>query len=466
MAVPILKLSQLSQAAESSSLCNIFGIFRNQEANYWNLIDESSSSVTKIKLCGNIKRYPTPIHGDIIRIHRLSFDNISKIPIIFDPRNVLIWTSFEGSPRPPITVAKNPTIETADEDRRYALEKYFLTLLTPIHRLTKNQSSETYFSVAGRVDEVTKDEYSHINLMINDGTDRINLRVFKKENIMEVETHFETASNLQIGDFIVASSTKLIRGKLDLSANLLYGRYLRGIDRNSILGKELCRKLGINETQPNFNMIDNEQNNNSSLESTSSQPRRSKRIRDKNGSSITPTRSITPSPKKVAHDVVIQEHIKVRDIPQFNNYHRYYNLAGQVRGQPNETPTFQNWVFQLHDGSVPVPQSFHADLVNEPVENCVTILVYSKQKPTDTGAHIEQTKQLCEGDLVYIKNLRTSWINNKLKLEMNANLTHGKSIEKLKKDSPLGIQLIEQCSFPQVEELTEDPSQESINVSI
>lgn len=141
---------------------------------------------------------------------------------------------------------------------------------------------------------------------------------------------------------------------------------------------------------------------------------------------------------------------------QSEGFFSFYDVVGQVRSKPNETRLYQNWVFQLYDGSKIEYSSYYLDEVNQPVEDCVTILVYSKQKPRDTDRHIETVKRLNEGDLIVVKNLKASWRSGKVKFEMNPNVEHGKSIQIIDKESKFGLELLEIVTNPMCEELLQD----------
>lgn len=480
MVVPTLKLEHIIHEPAFAS-CHIFGLFLYHDTfhttNYWILIDETNSRGVKIKLAGDLSNYPKPKPGDVIRIHRLLLDKATKMPYIVHPRNVIVWTSFKKEPTV-ITVANSPTIGDEDNVRRAELERFFISTITPIARLSNPGILPTnHFNVAGRVEKISKDDYSNIILRINDGYNEIDLRVFPKRNDIEDGSHYESASKLQIGDLILVTNVKLLpRILLDLSANLKSGKWLRVVENESNLGRELNEKLkplmdaeqnGSKKVKAVERTI--EPNNNSSQE-----PRRSKRLQSMKTSSSQSSGASSslgsPSPKKVP---IIDTSSKIvnSNIPIYtkiaslkpDNYSHYYDIAGQVRGLPQEAPSFKNWLIQLYDGSTPCPQSYWTDLLKEPQENCVSILVYSKQKETDTSQHVDKVMRLKEGDFIYIKNIKSSWNEGKLRLELSANLLHGKSIEVIDKDTPFGIHLIEQCTFPQVEELTEEPSQDSID---
>lgn len=476
---PTLKIEHITATARQNGAeltpCHIFGIFLydkslSQGRNFWILADETCSRGVEIRILSDISNYPCPKPGDVVRIHRLNFDKNKGFPIVFSAKDVVVWRSFRNDPVP-IHSSEKPTITDEDLTRRDELERFYLSKITSINKILNLEvnARTDLLDVSGRIENKSNDSYCNLIITLNDGSGIIDVRVFKKQNDEEDKVHYLRASELNKGDYMIVHNAKYSSRAclLDLSANLRYCRWLRKVEILSHLGRELTHNLTSKE---NHNPLDDdddktETNNNTSqttnpVDVQQSQPRRSKRLQARQEANGSQSSLGTPSPKKPAVGEPLPEFTAISNIEKTSGY-RFYDLAGQVRGQPNEAPTFQNWCFQLYDGSKPVPPSFYSDNLLEPLEDCVTILVYSKQKPEDTSEHIDKVKCLKEGDFVYIKNIRATWTYGKLRLDLSANLQHGKSISIVNKNSRLGGRLVELCAFPQVEELTEQPSEES-----
>lgn len=472
MSPQTLDLEEVSILSRSDSpekcLFHLFGVFfreeKTQTITYWWLHDASHIGGLRIKLCGSLDQYPKPKPGDIVRIHRSSIDRNTRLPIILSPKNIIVWPSFKHKPVH-LTIAKNPTITDEDEIKRRRLEQYFCSTLHKIEEVKAQRVPRGQFvNIAGRVDDIGKDPYGHLLLVVNDGSGTITVRVFAKRNPYDSNAHYEVASELKSGDFIVAISTKIDNQgvKLQLSANTQWGRSLRVVEKASMLGVTLDEALsGQDLPQVNVTEVNNEPQLISSQGSGFSDApiRRSPRIRElkerqTNQSSPSPPTSsqatTTPQPELPP----LPSYTNISDLRiQRDGFFEFHDIAGQVRGEPNETKLYKNWVFQLYDGSSHRFASYYIDEVREPIKDCVTVLVYSKQKETDTDRHIECVKKLQEGDLVIMKNVKVSWRNGKIKLEMNANLVNGKSIEVIDKNSRFGKALLDIVTNPDVEEL-------------
>lgn len=417
---------------------------------YWHLADDSCLDI-KIKLCGPLDNYPIPIPGDIVRIHRLTFDRNTKDPVILSGKNVVIWRGFKENPTP-ITKANNPTLTENDTKRRKELEIYHESLVSTVDliKLVK------FYTVAGQIENISEDQYTNTLLKFRDGTGSLTLRVFPKRNENEDNTHYETASRLVIGDFIIATAASLDKSKpdlLNLSANTKYGRYLCKVEPNSYLGRKLTLAIEaatVENIVPSSTSHTEQPTNQAQkrpigpLSESPLPVRRSPRLNAR-VSSVHSSRLLASV--LCDEDSQIPKYTQVRDIPVKKAY-EFYDLAGQVRGTPNETLQFNNWVFQLFDGSKLEHGSFYDDEVREREPCCAVILVFSKQRETDTEQHIEAVKKLKPGDFVHIKNAKASWKEGKLKLEMSANLAHGKSITVIDKTSRFGEMLDDIVSNP------------------
>lgn len=511
MAVAVSKLDAVQLASKTTgghNPCHVYGILLYEESitdkqNFWNLADFTCSSGVKIKLYGDISTYPRPKPGDVIRIHRLHFERNTGLPYVPVGRNVVVWRSFQNDDTP-ITTARNPTYTDEDITIRKELELFFNTnLITPFDCI-KNvtmRGNTNYFNVAGRVDSVELVErYGNvINLEICDATERLNLRVYGKTYDRDDDTHFQTASDIAPGQLIIATNVKFRNPNfLDLSANTKLGKWIRKVDVASSLGQMISSKFAslappTTQSDPHNQASDSQINNNNNVCHQQANHETSQRempsIQSIPIQSMQMSRTLEPaanqsSPPPRPIDVIkvysdksddnssrgefinnnnnnnineLPKYTKLSSIHPTDGY-QHYDIAGQVRGHPNQESMYGNCFFQLFDGSKPSFRFHYAEFNKEPIDNCATILVYSNQKPTDTNQHIEAAKKLKEGDLVHIKNIKASWKNQRCKLEMNANLLHGKCIKVIERDSEFGISLAESCSYPDIEELTEQPS--------
>jgi len=467
---PIVSLEDLNLLAKTTSgldLCHTYGIFTREEsqggAYFWVLSDETRWTGVKIKLWGPSSDYPRPLPGDIVRVHRLGFDrNILHVPVIKNARNVVVWPAFRYQTLP-ISIARHPTIEDQDDQRRRSLETFYCSTLDRVETFRPDANPVARFlNMAGRVDLTTSDTFNNIIVTFCDGTGSSTLRVFKNIQNHETSAHYEVATRLNVGDYFVVTNAKLDpkANKLNLSANTEYGKSLRHVEPQSILGVLLAQRL------PNS---DNNQHktpeNGSSQTAAAIGVRRSPRLNSQNVHSVSVASGMQNNVSReqipVSPTGVIEEfpvYTKLSDIKKERNdrFYKFYDLVGQVRGQPNETSSYGNWVFQIFDGTRPEYASYYASEVKEKVEDCATILVFSNQKPADTSKHIDTAKTLNDSDLVLIKNVKVTWKDDKMKFELSANLEHGKSINLIDKESRFGIYLTEIVTNPIVDELLQD----------
>lgn len=460
---PVLKLDDiviLSKRNEPEiQCCHTYGIFKDETtatSKLWHLTDDTCRDIS-FRLCGALEEYPLPKPGDIVRIHRVSFDRNTKSPVILCGKNIVIWRGFRENPTP-ITKAKSPTITEDDAKRRKALEIYHESTIVPVELIAR-QTQGCFFTISGQIEDVSTDQYGNSLFKFRDGTGRFLLRVFPKRNEVETNIHFENASKLVVGDFIVATSVALDRAtasKVNLSANIRHGRYLNKVEPNSYLGRKLF--LAIEDAESKNGHSDGAAAPTVATEAQKrpapegSQPlRRSPRLNGQQADSS--VLQVSPSQDAAAgvrEDPQVPEYTRISEIPMSGPTVKFsfYDLAGQVRGQPNETSNYGNWVFQLYDGSRPEYSCHYAEEVKEKEAHCVTILVFSKQTQKDTDQHIEVVKKLKSGDLVFVKNVKATWIGEKLKLEMSANLAHGKSITVIDKTTRFGEMLDDVVSNP------------------
>lgn len=455
--------------------CHVFGVFRREDKfnsiTHWILFDASDQNGLKIRLNGQLADYPKPKPGDIVRIHRLKVN--VPIPEIVKPNTVVVWPCAKYNPTP-IYNARSPTITQDDDKRRRQLELLFFSTLECVADTIASQGDgrARHRAVAGRVKAIVPDQFQNLEIVYVDNTGEYTLRVFPKKIDKEDNSHFEVAKELHPGDLFFATCCKLDSHakRLNLSANLEYGRSLRRVEPESVLGIKLSERCpevrracpnGYNASQSDTLSQDDNQSHNTST--ANKRLRRSpivtrSRARNSNspqnstsGVSLSQRTSCDSQPaflKNKQPEVKIPEYIKLSDIPRKDNY-GFYNIVGQVRGQPHETSKYGNWVFQIFDGSHHDIPSFHIHDVVDPQEKCLVVYVYSKQKESDTNDHIDKVKILKPGDLVYVRNIKASWNNGRLKLELSANLSHNKSIEVIDKNSPFGNQINSLVEWPE-----------------
>lgn len=532
---------------QARPLCDTFGVYHSTEIvkarHYWKLFDDTYyTKPIGVQLCGKPDEYPVPKRGDVVRIHRLTFDNERSVPIVTSPKNVLIWRSFKKEPEK-VHTSLNPTIRDEDLKRQAELEACYVSTLTRLNYLQMIEPGK-FSDVAGLITTIIDDTFNNKLVTVTDGTGTTILRVFKKNNPNETSEHFDTICNSKPGDYIVATNTKISskagETKLDISANTQYGRSIRKVDKESVLGRHLAERLINVETvatennitsssndcntapiEPASNTeteeIHNEENDqdigpiidvttigasrgtisqpisvgesttNSQQQETQEPPqlRRSARLQTRSNSnqsassnsintssispkrhSMTPPSNLTKKPPPIDRvDAKITQVSSLQKKPP--GKFEYYNFVGQVRGIPNPALSYGNWIFQLYDGTKPKFPPFHQKYVDKAEENCIIIFVYSKQTDFDTDKHVNTVRTLQEGDLVYLKNIKVSWVDNKVRFELNANTKFDKGIKILNKDSEYGRQLLDKFATPSSwpEECNENLSQDSINDS-
>lgn len=457
--VPILDLDGVFRWSETNNsnkeFCHTYGVFLREEITnnntYWVLCDDTKQSLS-IKLCKEREKvnYPHPKPGDVVRIHRLAINNVTKEPMVTQPRNIVFWPAFQFDPRPEYT-ANNPTLGEEDREKRRSLETFYCGLINQVKSLRERTGK--IYNVAGRVDDIRRDTYQNILIEFTDGTGTgpATLRVFPKLKNFESDEHFKVAQSLVKGDYIMAANAKMDSrsDKLNLSALTLLGRSLRTVDKSSVLGIRIAQLLEAKQNV-NSNGLSQTSDKSPTIPLRRS-PRLNPQVQQSNVTNLIDATTNCP-PTETKLDFTKLEDIRHQD----DGFYKFYDLLGQVRGDICETRSYQNIVFQLYDGSKPSYKSYFVEEVKHPMENCVCILVYSKQRENDTDQHIEAAKKLVEGDLVYIKNVKVSWKNGKAKIEVNPNLEHGKSIRVIDKASSVGQTLLQEVSNPKTSELEEE----------
>ena len=123
-------------------------------------------------------------------------------------------------------------------------------------------------------------------------------------------------------------------------------------------------------------------------------------------------------------------------------------------------------ILQIYDGSKHNLSSFYSSEVDRVMPDCVLVKVYSKQKESDTDEHIAKASRLEEGELIMIKNVKTSFRGGKLKLELSANKSHDKSLNVIDKNSLFGRKLLDIIENPIVDGLDESLDVMSPNSSL
>jgi hypothetical protein len=466
--LPTLNLGQVddlitSGTDQSDNYFHVYGIFRKEttfrSGFHWFIYDENKE--IQIRPAGNYTDYPRPKPGDIIRIHRLRVNSSLKIAEIPMARNVVIWPAFQHEPKP-ISVARNPTLDENDKTRRRILEAYFCTRIAKLNDIASNRQNDVFYdAVAGRFESVSVDAYGHLEIMFTDGTASMVLRVFCKFKELEDDTHFKIASELKKGQYFVATNVKYDAYKrLNLSANLMHGRSIRPVEQSSILGMKLTESLGaIDQGSSQVTATSN---------GTQSQPRRSPRLLHQNQDENCPnsqSQAQIDDPAGTTSQIVenFPKFTQFSDIQRKEYGYDFYDLVGQVRDKPRLTSTFGNCLLQIFDGSLHEFTNYFAPDVEHPLDGCLILLVYSKQKESDTNEHFEKAMSLQEGDIIHVTNVKVSFVQGKIKPELSANKSHNKSINKIGKRTPFGRKILNMAETPQVAELRDiiDPVTET-----
>jgi len=505
--LPTLNLEQVDLLSQAScpahDYFHLFGIFRKEDSFssgvFWTLFDEFKE--IKIRQNGDLSTYLKPKAGDIVRLHRVKI-NSNKQPEIQAPNSVVIWKGFDADPQP-LTTARHPTINDDDKQRCKALQKFYSSKITRIGEMNGRAAPGgiLYLMVAGRLDHRSVNAYGHLELKFSDGTGEQQLTVYAKDQTksFEDDAHFIIARELELGDYFTATNVKYDRSKktLQLSANLQHGRSFRLVHKDSTLGLILSTSLAETNSQENLHIRtsetvadDRRQLNGSQNSDRPAGRRKSPRLSQKQNDSqnsevepppqaidgknlqsrqVTPLRSSPPS-VNLTHPTIDDrpgsvdsnpKYTKFSEIKQRGSGYDFYDIVGQVRAEPKITATFGNCLLQIYDGSDHNYKSFYELEVEKILPGCLIMQVYSKQKDTDTAEHFERAKRLKEGELIYVKNVRASFISGKLRLELSANKSHDKSINVIDKDSIFGRNLLSIVENPIVEGINEPVESDS-----
>lgn len=523
--VPTRNLEEVHYAAlnesEKPDLCHVYAILRREEVkgslHMWYLFDEFMELA--VSLCGRLEEYPRPKPGDVVRIHRLRIDTKKRRPEIMMGRNVVYWPAFQYDPKP-VATAKDPTIAEEDNDRRRVLETLYSSTITRCLDILRSNDldNHTWFTaVAGCVEDNHLDMFEHHEIQFRDGTEppvrpdqyRVlpTLRVFKPTGPQDSSSHYEVAKMLRKGQYFVATNVKLARNhRLNLSANEHFGRSLRHVEEASILGVKLKESLG----EPECNVTVDLQEPSSSQQPSSQQPSSqlpssqqpsiqrpsSQQTVNSNGKLVplrrsprfsqNPDASQNPQPPKtdgqtttetaqstnhaVAPATTVANVAKrepdlsfsrLSEIKPKETGYDFYNLIGQVRGMPQLTKQFNNCVLQLFDGSRHSFASHYDDEFEQMIDGCLVLHVYSKQREHDTNEHFERAMSLKPGDIIFVRNVKVSSRASRVKLELQANKLHNKSINLVDTDSSFGRKILDIVQTPQVEEIFTDEASDS-----
>lgn len=476
MSPPVLSLNEVKALTHSLSpevsRCHIYGLMvrevRGRANTFWMLSDETSTGL-QIKLNGSLDEYPKARPGDVVRVHRLK---IGQIPEVSHPNSVVVWPAAKYEPIP-YHSSRDPTLKDEDDVRRKQLELLFHSKLANLKELG---SGNYYFAVAGQVKTINQDQFQNLEVDFTNGPDERVLRVFPKVKEKEDNTHYEVAQRLRPGDLFLATNVKVDSSlrRFNLSANLENGRSLRSVEPDSVLGVKLTENCPIapkrsstdgNDSSTSLDKLNNNQQSKRMrvYPIVTRSQKRNQESPQGESKTLVPTSSQTSESRDELIDppkINIPKFTKFSDIVRKSNpdVFDFYDIVGEVRGFPHETGHYGNWVFQLYDGSKHNYLSYHMTTFAEPEEKCLIVFVYSKQKDTDTNKHIDQVKKLKPGDLVYVRNVRSTWIQDQLKLELSANLTHNKSIEVIDRDSDFGQVLTNIVSFPEGSETHRESS--------
>lgn len=525
---PLLNLEQINTLVKSSSpsykYFHTIGIFEQEcqlaGGTSWKLRDEfcqTTRDSVAFRLRPPLDQYPQPKPGDIVRIHRSAVHDVFKMPEITHPKNIVYWQAFRYDPIP-IHTSRNPTIDDDDTTRRRQLEVLLSNSIQRISQFQYNQQGQQFYTIAGRVRKKLLDRYGHVEILFEDGTGEATLKVFAKfpDNDKETNEHFEAASKLDLGDLFYAQNAKYVPpNKVHLSASHQYGRCIRQVERQSLLGVRLTESLGpeqpedqfvdVTEVDQNHNQENHDRNNpdnqmltsqpvsliSTTSSSTSTNLRRSPRFAsniplaapgssnsssqtsacntDDNQSRSKPHKrgivAIPPSSsaaKRIPEQPTTtpSEGITEESMPEYITYEdirpsgrQFLDIAGHVRGTPKRVSEYNNYAIPLYSGNKHEFIDFFAGQIESPPEKCLTLYVYSKQKETDTDEHIKKAHTLKDGDIILVKNCVVDFKDGKIKLEMRANTAFGKSINVIDKNSKFGKKLMDKFHTPYVEEL-------------
>lgn len=487
-----------AQEAKSSevgeSLCNIWGSFRFEErtnsGTYWHLADEERLTGIRILMHVDAKfeeKLPKVKPGYVVRIHRVYYNKKLREAGIKHPNTVVCWSIYQQVPTP-LTIAKNPTITEVDEKRRKELEFFFIRNIEKAKELAASRiPGRSSITVAGRLKDKFKDQFDHIRLHFEDGTGQFAVRIFKPNKPHDTVDHYETALTLEPGDLFVVTGSTMHKSftVVDLSCNLSDGRSIRKLD------DPLCAlAVTLNEDLKKLNpppapappppppqARPQDLNNNSSQDSTGpvqnvepaqKRLRRSPRLNQEvaqssQSSAYSSQVSIVPlqevPPKPIEQPQPLPSYTTLEEIESGmrrsgRSSYQFFDIAGQIRGVPNETPKYNNMVLQFFDGSKNTIKSFHVDLATDVVEECVTILVFNpaENRPQDTKKHIEDAKKLKEGDLVLIRNVKVQIRDDKFSFELASNNCNGKGIYLQEPNSKFGMHIEARVNNPPFEE--------------
>lgn len=472
---------------------DVYGIFKQAENKppntFWTLRDESRQAGEQFKLEGPIENYPEPKPGDVVRIHRAFTDKLYKLSKIAKGQDVVIWRAHKYKPVP-ITKARSCSV-VDDEAKRRNLECLYCSWLTKLATIKNTPNLKPPYDVCGRIEAKRSDPYDNLLVTINDGTGEVDVRVFPKRLSFESSDHFDTASKANVGDFIVATGTKPNKqNNLDISANLQQGRSLRIVEPQSILGVLLSEALDAQtssqQEQPNDTgrrrsprlmaqkMSATMADHNYANSHPATQDDLQRQITINNNNNHRTTRSEkdshsspsygAPAKEPPAARVGSRQHAtnmidpdltKLCDIKfSADNVKKFFNIAGKVVSEPVMNG-YGHYVVQLFDGTPPQYASADSGDFERPAPDSVTIVVYRKQKDSDTNEHLEVAQKLHSGDIVRMNNVRAYIRSSKLKIELSANLTNNKSIKLVDKTSELGIRILEQVNNPYLDILNE-----------
>lgn len=152
---------------------------------------------------------------------------------------------------------------------------------------------------------------------------------------------------------------------------------------------------------------------------------------------------------------------KIEDIGPSSGSH--VNLAGKIIALNTCDEVYGNFLLQIFDGSkfrTPFHCLFSESIDPKPsvdkriLDNSVIIKIYSKQRSSDTDAHVNTVRDLKVNDFIYIANVRMTWVSGRIKFELSSNLLFGKCVRKIDKRSIVGERIsrdVDILSFNEVE---------------
>lgn len=481
----VLKIKTLkSLRAKNNRLYNVFGIYLSGSGiQYpkWRLADETDHEGYDLIISRPDSLPAMPIKGDIIRIHRIRFNERLDRFESTTPKNIVIWSAFKEKPLSQ-TSARKISNEIEDQEIRKNLELEFYHTIPKIQNIFIDQViSRYYVDLACRVvaNYENYDKYGNVVLRLVDGTlspqpirsnlivsdsppfqqnikdNSILVLIYSKQTLDDVDTHHKIASDLKPGDYVFLSNVEYKRladgsSSFKLSANLKNSKCIRPVEPNSIAGLRIAEACAKNLPQLNKD-INIERTHCNLTTPPAPQTKKARVTQDLTVATTTNTTttsiSTSVAPVKVFASQVKQNQIKKLDAlaPSRGTYN-YANMVVRIVVS-KALPPYNNHLLLVEDGSQTDYKFCYTEELasnsnnNITFENKASILVYSPNRPQDSDRHIEVARSLLPGDHAYIENAKVSWSGVYLKIELNANENFGRKLVKLDESDALVEQL-------------------------